>query len=306
MFMLKKIIIQIIEYCFCIKTILQKQYYNFLMIYYPKKWSDILYKEKFGKNINWKNPTDINEKINWLAFNSDTTLWSKYADKYNVRNYIKEVGLEHILVPLYGKWDTAHDINFNQLPSKFVLKNNHGCGDCILVRDKTSINKQQIINKIDKTLHHRYGIETAEPHYLKIKPCIIAEKLLESENSEGLIDYKIYCFNSQPFNILVCSDRDIEKHKVNFNLYSTKWEYLSDNYFIDKYKNGIKIQRPKHLDKMLEYARILSKPFKHVRVDLYEVDGKVYFSELTFTSTGGRMDFFTPEYLKIMGNQIII
>lgn len=302
--MLKKIIIKIIEYFYHFISILQKQYYKLLKNYFPKKWCDILYKEKFGKNINWKNPIDINEKINWLAFNSDTSLWTKYADKYAVRNYVKEVGLEHILVPLYGKWDNAKDINFDKLPSKFVLKNNHGCGDCIIIKNKEYINKELIKKKINNSLLNKYGIETAEPHYLKIKPCIIAEMLLEPDNPRGLIDYKIYCFNSIPFNILVCTDRDIENHSVNFNLYSTKWEYLTDLYLIDKLKKGIKIEKPDHLDEMLEYASILSKPFKHVRVDLYEVNGKVYFSELTFTSTGGRMDFFTPEYLKIMGNQI--
>lgn len=270
----------------------------------PKAWATKLYRKILKREINWSNPQDLNEKINWLAFYTDTNLWSKYADKYEVRKYVEEVGLAHILLPIYGKWNTAEDIDFENLPSKYILKTNHGCGDSIIINSETSINKKNIIDKINESLNKTYGIESAEIHYSKIKPCVFAEYLLEDTSSLGLIDYKIWCFNSKPYSILVCSERDDNKHQVNLNIYTTTWENISDKYLTEKYKNTTQIKKPKHLEEMLKYASILSKPFEQVRVDLYEIKDKIYFGELTFTSQGGRMDYYTPEYLEVMGKQI--
>ena len=272
----------------------------------PEKWASILYKRTLHCEINWENPQNLNEKINWLAFKTDTTLWSKCADKYLVREYVKEVGLEHILLPIYGKWDSAECVDFEHLPQKFILKTNHGCGDNIIINDKQNINKNDIIKKIKYALNKSYGIESAEMHYRRIKPCVYAEYLLEENSPSGLIDYKIWCFNSKPYSILVCSERNDEEHKVNLNIYTTNWENISNKYLTPKYHNTSQVDKPHQLEQMLEYASILSKPFEQVRVDLYEVNNVIYFGELTFTSAGGRMDYYTPEYLKMMGQEICL
>lgn len=279
------------------------KYKQYLTHKNPKKLADILYYDTFHRWINWKNPQDLNEKINWLAFNTDTTLWSKCADKYKVREYIKEKGCEELLTKLYGKYDDANKINLKDLPNKFVLKPNHGYGNVIIVKDKSQINRNEIITQLQNAINTPWGYETAEPHYTRIKPCIIAEELLESDDRYGLIDYKIWCFNGNPYYIFTCSNRNLITHRANFNFFDTQWNNL-DNYLSPAYRNNISVPKPKHLNKMLEYAKKLSEPFPQVRVDLYEVNNKIYFGELTFTSNMGRMDYFTEKALFIMGQKI--
>lgn len=283
----------------------KNQYKKYLIHKNPQKLSDILYYDAFHKWINWENPQDLNEKINWLAFNTDTTLWSKCSDKYRVREYIKEKGCEELLTKLYGKYEDADKINFESLPDKFVLKPNHGYGNVYIVKNKSQINSKEIITQLQNAINTPWGYETAEPHYTRIKPCIIAEELLESNDKYGLIDYKIWCFNGTPYYIFTCSNRNLITHQANFNFFDAQWNNL-DNYLSPANRNQISIPKPKQLNRMLEYAKILSEPFAQVRVDLYEVNNKIYFGELTFTSNMGRMDYFTKEALLIMGQKIRI
>ena len=149
----------------------------------PKELADFLYKRSFGRFINWESPTEWNEKIRWLQFNTDVSLWTMLADKYHVRNYLQKMGYDHFLVKLYGVWNNAQDIDFSILPQSFVLKTNHGYGEVIIVKDKYSINIDEIRKKMNKYVNTPFGYETAETHYLKIKPLIIAEELQPSESS---------------------------------------------------------------------------------------------------------------------------
>ena len=272
------------------------------MTYFPQKYADILYQQSFGYKIDWHHPRDLNEWINYLAFKTDTSAWTKLADKYRVRDYIKEKGLAHILVPLLAKYDSPNDIDFAKLPNQFVLKCNNGSGDIIIVKDKTTIIPAEIKKQLTNALHSKFGLESAEPHYLKIKPCIIAEEYLPSTGI-SIIDYKVWCFNGQPYCIFTGSNRIPHKHTVDFNVFDLNWNRM-DFHMTAHYKNNIYVPKPNHLNEMLSYAKILSKGFPQVRIDFYEVNDKVYFGEMTFTSNCGRMDYFTPEFLKIMGAQI--
>lgn len=271
-----------------------------------KKLCDIRYYEYFHKHINWNNPKDLNEKINWLQIYTDTTLWTLCADKYRVRQYIVDkLKDDKNLVPLYAKWDKATDIDFSILPNKFVLKVNHGCGDAILVFDKNSIDRDKIVHQMDKALNNTFGIESSEPHYTRIKPCIIAEKLLETENPQGLVDYKLWCFNGEPFCFFTGSNRQISEHKVDFNLYSLEWERW-DKYMAPAFRNNVQVRKPSHITEMIEIARKLSDGFPEVRIDFYEVNDQVYIGEMTFTSNGARNNFYTQECLDLMGDKIHI
>ena len=151
---------------------------------------------------NFKSPRDINEKINWLKFYGDTSQWVELADKYAVRSYIKKHGLSDILVHLYGKWDNAEDIDWDSLPNKFVLKCNNGSGDVVICHDKEQINRKDTISYLKKMLNRSFGIVSGEMHYAEMKPCIIAEELLDNTTqpckSTSLIDYKIWCFDGKP------------------------------------------------------------------------------------------------------------
>lgn len=267
--------------------------------------NDIFY-NRFHRNIDWNNPIDLNEKIQWLKFNSDTKMWTLCADKYRVREYLTDKGLSDILIPLYGVWDDANCIDFGQLPKSFILKTNHGSGDVIRVLDKTNVNELEIKKKLNKLLKTKYGVSTAEPHYLGIKPCVVAEELLSPgcDFSSTLVDYKIWCFNGNPHHIWACYNRI--KGSVCVETHDLKWNYMpkASVFYNEFLEGGGKVPRPKNLDRMLEIAKILSKDFPVVRVDLYESNGRVYFGEMTFTSQGGYMEFYSQEFLKEMGNII--
>lgn len=146
--------------------------------HHPMLLANYYYKNVMGHDINWSNPIDLNEKINWLKFKTDTSIWTTLADKYLVRNYIEEKGLGHLLPKLYGVWNNADDIDFEKLPNQFVLKTNHGCGTVILVKDKSTIDYASVRKQMNHWLTIRFGLETVEPHYLAIKPLITAEELL--------------------------------------------------------------------------------------------------------------------------------
>ena len=142
-----------------------------------------------------EHPRDIDEKIQWLKFYGDTSQWPRLADKYAVREYVKEKGLEDILVPLIGKWDKAEDIPWDALPNQFVMKTNHGSGDALVCTDKSQLDTAYHTKNFDRLLKEKFGVTMYEPHYDKIKPCIIAEELLDSSRqdypSSSPIDYKM-------------------------------------------------------------------------------------------------------------------
>lgn len=275
--------------------------------YSPKRYADCLYKETFGYSIDWKHPRDLNEVINVLAFKKDTTEWARFADKYRVREYVKECGLESILIPLLEVWDRVEDIEFSALPNQFVLKTNNGSGDVLIVRDKNIVTREALLQHFQG--HNlNFGRETAEPHYLRIKQRIIAEELLDvslqSVKSSSLVDYKIWCINGKPCYIWVCYNRTA--HSIVVGTYDVNWNFHpefsvpSDHYQLMEKT----IPAPYNLKRMLNIATRLAGNLPLVRVDLYEVDKKVYFGEMTLTSAGGRMNYFSPKFLKEMGDKV--
>lgn len=287
------------------KSMVKLIHYSYLSRHNPQELADSLYIDATGnKNgINWESPVDLNEKINWLKFNSDTTKWSELADKYAVRKFIEEKGYKQYLVPLLGVWENANEIDFSTLPDCFVLKTNNGAGTVMVVEDKTLIDKRRVKTQLNKWLRMSFGLKQAEPHYLRIKPLIIAESLLSDVSgiSSSLIDYKIWCFDGKAFGTWVCYNRhrfeaDTEWHDMEWN-YRPEWSVFTGHY---KDGNG-KIPKPQNYEKMISFAEDLSRGFPQVRVDLYNIDGNIYFSEMTFTSAGGYMYFYSKDVLLEMG-----
>jgi hypothetical protein len=273
----------------------------------PKAEANRAYYTVFKKNIDWDNPRDLVEKINWLQLHTDTSLWTKYADKYLVRDYVKECGYEDNLPDLYGKWENVDNIDFSVLPDEFVLKSNNGCGTVLIVKDKKNIKLNNVKKKLKRWLNLPYGYRAAQLHYLKIEPCIIAEELLVNNeediliSSNSIIDYKIYCINGEPEAIWVAYDRTHDG--VYHTMYDINWikhpELLvSTNYYSYHERE---IPKPKCLDDMLEMCRKLSRPFKQVRVDLYVIKNKPIFGEMTFATGIG---FFTEEFYNYLGSKI--
>lgn len=174
------------------------------------------YKEKFGREPDLENPQTLNEKVMWLMLHADDRRWSQLADKYRVREYVEQRGLGHLLNRLYAVWDSADEIDFDdpRLPDSFVLKPNNGYGDIVLVRDRKQIDRRAVLRRMADAMRHRFGRKSGEWHYLAIKPCIIAERLLPADPAFGstLVDYKFYCFDGKPRYCQVCYERTTPSH----------------------------------------------------------------------------------------------
>lgn len=276
--------------------------------YHPIVLARIRYLARFHKLLHLKNPRTLNEKILYLSLKTDTLLWTDCADKYKVREYVKGCGLEDILVKLYGVWDKASDIDFCQLPDEFVLKSTHGSGDVKVVTDKSKLEIAATCEEYDKDLKTVYGAAESGHHYMRIQPRMIAEELLHNNPettkvSSSLIDYKIWCFNGKAHFIWACANRD--EHSTEVMTYDRDWNAHPEySIFGSEYSRGKLLPRPKNLERMMEVAETLARPFPCVRVDLYNIDGKIFFGELTFTSLGGLMDFYTNEFQKLAGSLI--
>lgn len=275
---------------------------------WPELLMKIRYFARFSKRLNLDNPQTLNEKILYMSLRTDTSLWTRLADKYNVREYVEEHGLSDILVPLLGYWHKAEDIDFDKLPEQFVIKSTHGCGDIIIVNDKSKININDVRKRMHAAISETYGELEGGKHYMRIKPAILAEKLLihdedSAKYSSSIIDYKVWCFNGKPCYIMTCTNR--EHNSVELQLYDTNWipqtTYIKPS---THYKLGASIPAPNNLDKMLKHAEILSKLFPVVRVDFYNLGGNICFGEMTFTSLGGMMDYYTDEFQKMCGDLI--
>jgi hypothetical protein len=280
-------------------------YYRALILVkiHPRAIANNSYKAAFGRNANWENPTDLIEKIQWLQLYSDTTQWTICADKYLVREYVKSKGCEHLLNELYASWETAEDFEIKKLPHSFVLKANHSCGQVIIVKDKSTLDMGLIRKNLANWLKTTYGFTTAQFHYTRIKPRILAERLLINHNDidNSLVDYKVWCFHGLPECILVVYNRT--KNDYSLSLYDLEWNNISECAFnpANRHYSGVNIPKPESLDQMLLAATKLSQNFPQVRVDFYDIKGKAVFGEMTFTTGFG---YFSDEYYRFLGSNI--
>ncbi|MBQ0115733.1 MAG: hypothetical protein KBT10_07680 [Bacteroidales bacterium] len=271
---------------------------------FPKQILSCKYYKTFHKRLDWKNPVQFHEKVFWLSLNTDTSQWSRLADKYGVREYVSQLGLGYMLNDLYGVYETPESIDFDSLPNAFVLKTNNGCLTNLLIKDKSKIDIQETRDTLAGWMKFHYGDLTAQPHYTRIKPLIIAEKLLVQDGDADriLTDYKFYCFNGKPMYCMVCSGRKTLGHQYDRMLYDMDWNSMEHVFGpgpqLDMH------QCPKCFDEMKKAASLLCQGHKFVRVDLYNIDDKPIFGELTFTPGTGLG--FTPEFQKQLGDLIII
>lgn len=280
--------------------------------HYPVTLVRLRYLVRFHRLPNLKNPIDLNEKILYLKLFTDTSEWTRLADKYRVRDYVRECGLEDILIPLYGAWEHVEDIPFDELPNQFILKANNGDGKGTNLRvDKTRLtadDRDALKLTLNGWLAQKHiGALSAEPQYKDIPPIIVAEQLLPcNEGETSIVDYKLWCFNGEPYSFFICSERQEDGFHATVDCYDLAWNRHPENMRESPHMKVARkaMPRPACLDEMIAAARKLSAPFPEVRVDFYVVDGKLYFGELTFTSLGGMMDYYTPAYLLEMGRQV--
>ncbi len=277
---------------------------NLTKRFFPHMWRKRIYRGGTGgRKLNLKNPVDLNQKIQWLMSYTDTRLWTLLADKYRVREYVKDRVGEQYLIPLYGHWDKTEDIDFESLPDTFVMKPNNGCFDAVFCKKKSELDFDEVRSRLEASLRHKFGYEYGETHYTKIKPCIIAEEMLRTDNPLGLIDYKIWCFDGRPYSLCVCMNRDNDRNEVDFVYYDLNWNKL-EHWVPKKYRNSAECPRPDNLDEMLRVASRLSEGLPQARVDLYNVDGKIYFGEMTMSSYHGVDPSYTEEALIELGSRL--
>lgn len=271
---------------------------------FPKYFNQYYFKIAKKKRIDFKNPITFSEKIRCIMLNSKNDKRRAYcADKYLVRKYVEKKGLKHILNDMYGIYNTVGEINWNELPSKFVLKCVHGSNYNIICKNKDELNIQLAKEKLKKWQKIKFGYEYGEYFYNLIKPRILCEKYIEDKNGE-LLDYKIHCFNGEPKLIQVDFDRYTEKRHTR-NFYDINWKKINVSVLHPQNKERI-LKKPEEIDEMLLYARKLAKGFALVRVDFYLVDGKIYFGEMTFTHGCGLEQIKPSKYDKIWGQWINI
>ena len=265
-----------------------------LSVVSPETVSKIRYKNVFGNELDLENPKTFNEMLMWLKLKkyANDPLVSQCSDKYAVREYVEKCGLGHTLNDLLGAWDQAEEIDWDKLPERFAIKCNHGCGYNLICQDKSKFDVRKAAEQLNVWMKEDFWKEYAEVHYKTIPKKIICEKYLEGKNDALPVDFKIYCFNGEPVYIGNFIERDIVTDEILRGYFDLDWNPSP----VFRYEMQTELfECPKTLETMLEYARILAKPYPFVRVDFYEVDGNIYFGELTFTPTGCLATYYTDE-----------
>jgi TupA-like ATPgrasp len=281
-----------------LKRFLKYKYYGLLEeSKYPTELAKI-YKQKTGDVLDWNDIKTYNEKMQWAKLFDNNPQKAMLTDKYLARDWVKEKIGDQYLIPLLGVWDTFDEINFEKLPQRFVLKTNHGSGTNIIVKDKNSFNKKEAKKRFDKWFKINYAFKNGfEMQYKNIKPKIIAEKYIEEADGD-LKDYKFLCFHGKVFFCWIDSDRFSDHRR---NVYNLNWEL--QEWRQHHYKNtDTAVEEPENFKLMVELAKKLCSDFSHVRVDLYNSNGKIYFGEMTFTNGGGFEKITPHEYNLMLGD----
>lgn len=262
-------------------------------------YTRLVFHGEMGYKPDLKNPRTFNEKLQWLKLYDHHPEYTDLVDKLKAKKIVGEkIGLQYI-VPIYGEWDRADDIPFEELPDQYVLKCNHDQGSVIVVSDQKLLDKEKTVRVLNKKLKRNIYYGTREYPYKDVAPRVFAEKYL----GKVMTDYKFYCFNGEP-GFLYCSKGMLRSNVGAVDFYDLDWNLMP--FYRTDYDRLGKIPRPEHLDEMIEISRTLSKGVPFVRIDLFEVGGQVYFSEFTLCPASGYMPFVPQEYDQIVGEKLII
>lgn len=264
-----------------------------------------------GYDLDLKHPKTFNEKLNWLKLYDRNPLYTKMVDKYEVKDYVAGIIGKEYIIPTLGVWDSFDDIDFNKLPEQFVLKCTHDSGGVVICRDKSTFNISAAREKLNHNMHKNFYYSSREYPYKNVKPRIIAEKYMEQmeikettvrSDLQGLTDYKFYCFNGEPKYCQVIRDRDTHQ---TIDFYDMDWKHQEFVGLNPNANNGkTPVERPKDLQRMRNICRKLSKDMSFVRIDLYSIDDKTYYGEITFYPNGGYGKIRPEEWNKKLGEMI--
>lgn len=259
------------------------------------------YRATFNRKLNLKNPERFTEKLQWLKLYDRKPEYTMMVDKYEVKKYVSNLIGEEYIIPTLGVWNTFDEIDFDKLPNAFVLKCTHDSGGLVICKDKKRFNKEAARKKIEMSLKHDYYLWGREWPYKNVKPRIIAEQFMMDSKTEDLRDFKFFCFGGQVKCFKVDFDRFIEHHA---NYYDEKSNMLNFGEVICPPDYNKKIELPECISEMEKLAQELSAGHPFLRADFYDVDGKIYFGEMTFYPASGFGKFTDDKWDKLLGSWI--
>lgn len=251
-----------------------------------------LYRLEIKKKLNLKNPVTYNEKLQWLKINFRKPELTKMVDKYESKRYVADLIGEKYIIPTLGVWNNFEDIDFDTLPNQFVLKTTHDSGGVVICKDKSAFDFKSAKRMLDKCLKQDYHLISREWPYKNIKPRVIAEKYMIEVSKEDLYDYKFFCFDGIPKALFVATER--QSGNVKFDYFDMNFNHLD---FVQSHEHSNEeVLKPDSFDKMVELSKLLSNGLPHVRVDFYDINGEIYFGELTLFHHGGLVPFYPEEW----------
>ena len=269
-----------------------------------KTYIKLQYLNEMNRLPNLKNPKRFSEKMNWVKLYGRKKEYNMMVDKYEVRKYVAEKIGEEYLIPLLGVWDSWDEIDFDALPDEFVIKCTHDSGSVIVCKDKSTFDFEKAKEKINRKLNQSLYDFAREWPYKDLKPRIIAEKFMKEADGSGLKDYKFFCFNGEPTYLYI--SENLHDHAIaTIDFYDIE---LNNTPFkrTDFKTSNKKIVPPPNYDKMVEFARIFSKDIPHLRVDFYDINGEIYFGELTFFTSAGYLKLDPEEWDLKLGEMMDI
>ncbi len=244
-----------------------------------------------GRFPDLEHPKTYNEKLSWLKLHARRPEYTMMVDKYDAKEYVKGIIGEEYIIPSYGVWDQFDDIDFDTLPDQFVLKTTHDSGWVIICKDKSKFDKKAARKKVAESMKRNLYNTHREYPYKDLKPRVIIEKLMVETGSNSLKDYKFFCFDGAVKMLFIATDRPLD---TRFDFFDREFNHLP---FKQGHPLASKpIEKPEGFEEMIAIAEKLSKGIPHVRVDLYNINGKIYFGELTFFHFGGTVPFKPKEW----------
>lgn len=264
----------------------------------------LMYRSCMKKRLDLVNPKSYNEKLQWLKLFDRKDIYSKMVDKYEAKQIAESIiGSNHIIKTL-GVWFSPNEINFESLPTKFVLKTTHDSGSIRIINKEQKFNKEEVIDYFKKIQNRNFYKITREWPYKNVRPRIIAEQYMEDNDTHELRDYKFFCFDGEVKALFIATDRMSKDKPTAFDFFDTEYQWLDIRH---GHPNAvIKPEKPKNFELMVRFAQLLSKGLPHVRVDLYEINGEVYFGEFTFFHHGGFVPFDPEEWDYKFGEWLVL
>lgn len=277
--------------------------YGFLNGLPDSKYLEIAFRRKLGYRLNLESPQSFNEKLQYLKLHDRRELYTRLVDKYEVKDYVRQVLGDECVIPTIGVWNSFEEIDFSALPNRFVMKCTHDSGGVFICKNKDFSTKESVVSKLNNSMKHNYYYSGREWPYKNVPPRIIAEEYLEDDSTSELRDYKFFCFNG----VVKCFKIDFDRfsnHRANY--YDTDGNILpfGESSYPPDYERTIDL--PKSLSKMLEYAEKLSSGIPFIRIDFYEVNGRVYFGEATLFPASGLGSFTDVSWDYILGSWLDI